>query len=69
MLHLDLNGRIRLVRTMFITGALHGIEASFLSTTNFLKLRSALVNAVWSRKQPLAHGSSILSLLDGPERV
>ena len=32
-----------------------------------LKLRSALINAVWSRKQPLAHGSSVLSLLDGTD--
>ena len=48
-------------------------EVSVLSHENerclssLLKLRSALVSAVWSERQPLAHGGSILSLLDGLE--
>ena len=31
VLPLDFHGRIRVVRTMFILGALHGIEASLLA--------------------------------------
>ena len=41
-LPLDVHGRPRVIRTMFIPGALHGIEASFLSETGLRKLRSAL---------------------------
>ena len=53
--------------TMFIIGALHGIEAPFLSQSSLLKLRSALVAAVWSERQLLTHAGSVLSLLGGPE--
>ena len=62
---LDFHGRCRVVRTRFIAGALHGVEASSLSHGSLLKLRSAIVAAVWSRGQPLAHGSTVLSLLAG----
>ena len=31
-----------------------------------LKLRAAIMRAVWSRKQPLASSGAVLSLLDGP---
>ena len=48
VLLLDFHGRLRVVRTMFIPGALHGIEASLLSQSGPLKLRSALVAVVWS---------------------
>ena len=36
------HGRIRVVRSMFIPGALHGIEASFLADTRLRKLRTAM---------------------------
>ena len=57
---LDIHGRIRVVRT-----ALHGVEASYLSKSGFLKLRAAVMRAVWSRKQPLASSGAVLGLLDG----
>ena len=33
---------------------------------SFLEFRSACASAVWSRKMPLAHNGTVLSLLDGP---
>ena len=63
-LPLDFYGRVRVARAMFLLCALHGVEASYLSKGSFLKLRAAVVRAVWSRKQPLA--CSGLGLLDGP---
>ena len=51
-LPLDFYGRVRVVRTMFIPCALHGVEASFLSKGSFLKLRAAVLRAVWSGRQP-----------------
>ena len=54
------------VRAMFLPCALHGVEASYLSKFVFLKLRAAILRAVWSRKQPLASSGAVLGLLDGP---
>ena len=51
---------------MFIPGALHGIEASFLAESSVRKLRSAFCRVAWSRRQPIAHVGAVLSLLDGP---
>ena len=51
---------------MFIPGALHGIEASFLADTSLRKLRTAIFKVVWSSRQPLANIGEALSLLDGP---
>ena len=51
---------------MFIPGALHGIEASFLAEASLRKLRAAIVRVVWSRRQSLANPGAVLSLLDGP---
>ena len=52
---------------MFIPGALHGIEASLVAKSSLLKLRAARLNAVWSRRQPVANAGAVLSLLDGPQ--
>ena len=65
-LPLDFYGRVRIVRAMFLPCVLHGVEASFLSKGVFLKLRAAVMRAVWSRKQPLASSGAVLGLLDGP---
>ena len=65
-LPLDFYGRVRVVRAMFLPCALHGVEASYLSKGSFLKLRAAVMCAVWSRKQPLACSGAVLGLLDGP---
>ena len=65
-LPLDLHGLIRVVRSMFLPAALHGVEASFLAFDSLLKLRSSICRVVWSRRQPLANVGAVLSLLDGP---
>ena len=64
ILPLDFHGRIRVVRTMFIPGALHGIEAFLLASCSLRKLRSSISKVVWSRRQPLASVGAVLSLLD-----
>ena len=65
-LPLDFHGRVRIVRSMFIPAALHGIEASLLASESLRKLRSAVCRVVWSRRQPFASVGAVLSLLDGP---
>ena len=44
-LPLDFHGRLRVLRSMFIPGALHGIEASFLAGTSLRKLRAAFLGS------------------------
>ena len=61
-LPLDFYGRLRVVRAMFLPCALHGVEASYLCKCGFLKLRAAILRAVWSRKQPLASSGAVLGL-------
>ena len=51
---------------LFIPGALHWIEASFLADTSLRERRTAIFRAVWSGRQPLANTGAVLSLLDGP---
>ena len=65
-LPLDFHGRLRVLRSMFIPGALHGIEASFLAGTSLRKLRAAFLRVAWSRRQSFASVGAVLSLLDGP---
>ena len=62
----DFYGRVRVVRSMYLPAALHGIEASLLASDSIRKLRSSLFRVVWSRRQPLASVGAVLSLLDGP---
>ena len=63
---LDFHGRVRVVRSIYLPAALHGIEASLLASDSLRKLRSAIRRVVWARRQPLACVGAILSLLDGP---
>ena len=65
-LPLDFHGRVRVVRSMYLLAALHGVEASLLSSESLRKLRSSIHKVVWSRRQPLANVGAVLSLLDGP---
>ena len=65
-LPLDFHGRVRVVRSMYLPAALHGIEASLLASDSLRKLRSSIHRVVWSRRQPLAGVGAVLSLLDGP---
>ena len=66
VLPLDFHGRVRVVRSMYLPAALHGIEASLLASGSLRKLRSSVCGAVWSRRQPIANVGAVLSLLDGP---
>ena len=66
VLPLDFHGRVRVVRSMFLPAALHGVEASLLASDSLLKLRSSICRVVWSRRQPLANVGAVLSMLDGP---
>ena len=63
---MDFHGRLRVLRSMFIPGALHGIEASFLAGAGLRKLRTAFVRVAWSRRQSFASVGAVLKLLDGP---
>ena len=66
VLPLDFHGRIRVVRSMFLPAALHGIEAPLVASDSLQKLRSAVRRVVWSRRQPFANVGAVLSFLDGP---
>ena len=66
VLPLDFYGRVRVLRSMYLPAALHGIEASLLASDSLRKLRSAVCRVVWSRRQPLANVGAVLSFLDGP---
>ena len=66
VLRLDFAGKLKVLRTKFLPGTLHGIEASALSLWLLRRLRSAFVSFVWSRRMPLAHVGAVLTLLDGP---
>ena len=49
-LPLDFHGKVRVVRSMYLPAALHGIEASLLASDSLRKLRSAIRRAsFWSR--------------------
>ena len=65
VLPLDFHGRVRVVRSLFLPAALHGVEASLLASDSLLTLRSSICRVVWSRRQPLANVGAVLSLLDG----
>ena len=62
----DFHGRVRVVRSMYLPAALHGIEASLLASEILRKLRSSIHKVVWSRRQRFACVGAVLSLLDGP---
>ena len=61
-LHLDFHGRVRVVRSMYLPAAPHGIEASLLASDSLRKLRSSVTRVVWSRRQPLVSVSSASSV-------
>ena len=67
VLPLDFHGRLQDIRSMFILGVLHGIEASLLAISSLRKLRSSMFRVVWSRRQPWANVGAVLGMLDGPQ--
>ena len=54
---------MRVVRSMYLPAALHGIEASFLASESLRKLRSAVRKVVWSRRQPFASTGAVMGSL------
>ena len=66
VLPLDFVGRLRILRTMHLPGALHGPEASLVSISGLRKLRTAFCQASLSGCFRLANPGAVLSLLDGP---
>ena len=66
VLPLDFGGRLRILRTMHLPAALHGVEASLVSVSGLRKLRTAFSQAAMSGGLRLANPGAILSLLDGP---
>ena len=64
-LPLDFAVKLGVLRTKFLPGALHGIDALVLSLGLLHRPRSACVSTVWSRKIPLAHTGAVLTLLNG----
>ena len=66
VLPLDFYGRVRVVRSMHLPAALHGVGSSLLASDSLRKIRSSICRVVWSRRQPLASVGAVLSLLDGP---
>ena len=61
-LPLDFHCRVRVVRSMYLSAALHGVESSLLALDSLRKLRSSICRVVWSRRQPLASIGAVLSL-------
>ena len=51
----DFHGRVRVVRSMYLPAALHGIESSLLASDRLRKLRSSMCRVVWSRRQHMAN--------------
>ena len=62
----DHHGRVRVVRSMYLPAAFHGIEASLLASDSLRKLRPSVLRVVCSRRQPWARVGAVLSLMDGP---
>ena len=62
---LDFHGPVRVVRSLYLPAALHGIEASLVASDSLRKLRSS-IHRVVSRRQPSASVGAVLCLLDGP---
>ena len=52
-LPLDFAGTLRVLRTKFLPGALHAIEASRISFSLLERLRTAFVSAVWCKKNAI----------------
>ena len=67
VLPLDFIGRLRILRSMHLPGALHGAEASLVSISGLRKLRTAFCQASLSGGLCLANPGAVLSLLDGPD--
>ena len=66
VLPLDFCGRLRILRTMHLLAALHGVEASLVSISGLRKLWSVYGRAAMSGGLRLANPGAVLSLLDGP---
>ena len=64
---LDFCGRLRILRSMHLPAALHGVEASLVSISGLRSLRAAFGQAALSGSLRLTNpGAVLMSLLDGP---
>ena len=66
VLPLDFCGGLRILRSMHLPAALHGVEASLVSISGLRSLRTAFGQAALSGSLRLANPGVVLSLLDGP---
>ena len=66
ILPLDFVGKLRILRTMHLPGALHGAEASLVSNFWFAEAQYCLLSGLLSGGFRLANRGAVLSLLDGP---
>ena len=66
VLPLDFCGRLRILRSMHLPAALHGVEASLVFISGLRRLRTAFGQAAMSGGLRLANPGAVLSLLDGP---
>ena len=58
-LPLDFHGWVRVVRSMYLLAAPHGIESSLLASDSLRKLRSSILGVVWSRRQSLENPGAV----------
>ena len=65
ILPLDFHGRLWVIRSMFVPGALHGIEASLFAKSGLLRLRSSTLSVIWSRRLPSAYVGACTMQLTG----
>ena len=65
VLPLGFCGRLRILRTMHLLAALHGVKASLVSISGLRRLRTAFGQAAMSGGLRLANPGAVLSLLDG----
>ena len=56
-----------MVKSKYLPGGSHGCEGDAVSVTALSSFRSAISRAVWSKKLPMTHTPTLLSLLDGPD--
>ena len=63
---MDFCGRLRILRSMHLPAALHGVEATLVSISGLRRLRTAFGQAALSGSLRLANPGAVLTLLDGP---
>ena len=65
-LPLGFQSMLRMVRSKYLPGGLHGCEGAAISVSALSSFRAAVARAVWSKKLSMSNTPALLSLLDGP---